>query len=114
EQHIDSVMLDELGGLGGGDAVDGGPIFEEELELPAEQAATRVDVIDQHLRHVRIGYAHGRKRPRLLGNNSYLDGWIGHGLSPVRSLESWKAPSDVLHRSAGRTHGDGQSGQATA
>jgi hypothetical protein len=74
KQHIDFVVLDELGGLGGGDAIYGCAVLQVQLELPPEQTAAGIDVVDQHFRHVRIRSAHGRKRSRLLGDNAYFDG----------------------------------------
>ena len=77
EEHVDLVVLDELGRLGFRDAVDGRAVFEEELELPPEQAAAGVDVVDHHLRHIGIGDAHERKRPVCSAMTpTLMDAWF--------------------------------------
>ena len=49
EDHVDLVVLDELGRLGFRDAVDGGAVLQAEFDLSPQQAAAGVDVIDHHL-----------------------------------------------------------------
>src|SRR6266851_3814817 len=45
---VDVVVFDELGRGGGGSAVGGLAVLEVELDGLAEQAALRVDVVDDH------------------------------------------------------------------
>src|SRR5262249_19239325 len=61
---------------------NGGAVFEVEINLPPQQAAPRVDVVDDHLRDVGIGDADERQRAGLVRDHAYLDGLFPHGLLP--------------------------------
>ena len=80
EDHIDLVMLDKFGRLGFRHAVDGGAVLDVEIDLPSQQAARGVDVVDHHLRHVGIGDPHERERAGLLGDDAHFDGCFPHVL----------------------------------
>ena len=60
------------------DAVGRCAVLEEELDLPPQQAAVGVDVVDHHLRHVGVGAAHERKRSGLLRDDADFDGCTCH------------------------------------
>jgi hypothetical protein len=74
EEHIDVVLLDELGGLCFGFAVDSRAVLEVQLHAAPQQAARRVDVVDHHLGDVGIGDAHEGDWTRLVCDHSHLDG----------------------------------------
>jgi hypothetical protein len=74
EDHIDPVLPDELGGLGGRDTVRRGTVLEDQIEPSPQQPALGVDLVDHHPGHVRIGDADERQGPRLVSDHAHLDG----------------------------------------
>ena len=86
---------DELGRLGFRDAVDGGAVLEAEFDLPSQQAAAGVDVVDDHFGDVGIGDTHERQRAGLVRDHSHLDGCFFHGFSsgcrgPTGPVHAWR------------------------
>jgi hypothetical protein len=57
---IDPILLDELGGLGCCHAVGCRTIFELKVQLPIQQTANSIDLINHHFGKVDIGDAHER------------------------------------------------------
>jgi hypothetical protein len=73
EDHVDLVLLDELGGAGLRDAVGRLAVLDEQLDLLAQEAAGGVDVVDDQLGDVGIRDAHERQRTRQLCDDSDPD-----------------------------------------
>ena len=79
EDHVDLILLDELGGAGFRGAVGGLAVLEVQLDLLPEQAAAGVDLVDHHLGDVGVRDAHERQGTRLIGDHSHLDGSFQFG-----------------------------------
>ena len=90
---------DELRRLLGRDGVVGGAVLEEQLERAAEQAALRVDVVDDHAGDVGVGDADERERAGLVRDHAHLD-----GCSRLRAscLRLWRCSRDRASRSTRR------------
>ena len=74
EDHVDLILLDELGGFGFRHAIGGCTVLKVQLYLPPQQAAVRIDVINHHPGHVCVGDTHEREWTRLVRDYAYLDG----------------------------------------
>ncbi len=77
ENHIYLILLDESGSCCCGNAVRGSAVFNEKLDLTTQQAASGVDVVDNHSGDVCIGDAGERKGTRLVCDDADLDGPAG-------------------------------------
>ena len=78
EDDVDSVLLDQLGRRSRRCSVVGGSVLEVQLQLPPQQPALGVDVVDDHPRDVGVGQADERERTGLLRNDSHFDGITTH------------------------------------
>ena len=67
------MVDDELRGRGRGDGVVGRAVLQQQLEMAAEQAASGVDVTDDHPGHVGVRDAHERERSGLVRDDAHLD-----------------------------------------
>ena len=74
EDHVDLILLDELPGFGFRNTIRRCTVLEVQIYLPPQQATLRIDVIDHHLGHVRIGDTQEREWTRLVRDYSHLDG----------------------------------------
>ena len=74
EDHIDLILLDELGGFGFRHAICSCTVLKVQIDLPPQQATLCIDVINHHLGHVCVGDTHEREWTRLVRDYSYLDG----------------------------------------
>src|SRR5439155_11704115 len=75
EDHVDSILLDELGCFGFRYAIGSCTVLEVQLDLPPQQATLGIDVVDHHRGHICIGDTHEREWTRLVRDYSHLDGW---------------------------------------
>jgi hypothetical protein len=74
EDHVDVIVLNELGRGGFRRAVRGGAVLEVQVDLPTQQPASCIHVGDHHSGHVRVGDAHERECTRLVRDDPHLDG----------------------------------------
>ncbi len=74
EDHVDLILLHELPGFGFRNTIRRCTILEVQIYLPPQQATLRIDVIDHHFRHVRVGDTQKREWTRYVGDYAYLDG----------------------------------------
>ena len=76
------VILDELGGGGRRPSVVGGAVLDEQFDATTEQAAGRVDLVDDERGDVGLAGAHDRQGARLVGDHADLD-CIMHDVPPT-------------------------------
>jgi hypothetical protein len=57
EDHVDLVLLDQFRRFGFRHAIRGRAVFHDQVDVPPQQAALRIDVIDHHLRDICTGDA---------------------------------------------------------
>ena len=74
EDHIDLILLDELGSFGLRNTICSCTVLKVQIDLSPQQATVCIDVINHHLGHVRIGDAHERECTRLVRDYAHLDG----------------------------------------
>ena len=72
--HVDLILLDQLGGLLCPHAVGRFAVLEVQLQLSPEQPAVCIDVVDHHPGDVGIGDPHERERARVIRYDANLDG----------------------------------------
>src|SRR2546430_294234 len=103
EDHVDLILLDQLGGLFCPHAVRRFAVLEIQLELLPEQTAVCIDVVDHHPGDVRIGDPHERERAGLVRYDADLDaaGWLCSCChdSPPFSIEMTTEPNSRSVRS---------------
>ena len=79
EDHLHLVLRHKLGRLGFRDGVGRCAVLEIELDLPPQQAAVGVDLVNHHPCHVGVGAAHERKCSRFFRDHADFDGRFCHG-----------------------------------
>ena len=82
QEHLDAVILDELGGGAGRLRVVRGAVLNEQFDAMAEQAAGRIDFVHHQRRDVGLSAAHHGQGARLVGDHADLD-CASHDVAPT-------------------------------
>ena len=82
QEHVDVVILDELGRGRRRPRVVGGAVLDDQLDATAEQPAGRIDFVHHQRRDVGLGAAHDGEGARLVGDHADLD-CFSHDVAPT-------------------------------